>query len=171
MIDLTDRANLLEVVELLIDAMRRSDPDYVRTHGCQQCTGEDWDTAIQAGEDVLEAELSRDSWKREAEMNQEAADASAGYAARLAEEESAHRVTAGIFASTLVRADAAEARIKPLEETVAAQYAHNVLLEVRLQKVMARCADLLDEDQFNELDALARLTDSAIPVHSSVVQP
>ena len=95
--------------------------------------------------------------------------------ARLAEEESAHRVTAGIFASTLVRADAAEARIKPLEETVAAQYAHNVLLEVRLQeaidcctikdnrnlwleirlqKVMARCADLLDEDQFNELDAM-----------------
>jgi hypothetical protein len=24
-----------------------------------------------------------------------------------------------------------------------------------LQKVMARCADLLDEDQFNELDAIA----------------
>jgi hypothetical protein len=37
--------------------------------------------------------------------------------ARLAEEESAHRVTAGIFASTLVRADAAEAR---LAEAVAA---------------------------------------------------
>lgn len=55
MIDLTDRANLLEVVGLLIDAMRRSDPDYVRTHGCQQCTDEDWDNAIQAGEDVLEA--------------------------------------------------------------------------------------------------------------------
>jgi hypothetical protein len=28
-------------------------------------------------------------------------------------------------------------------------------LEARLQKVMARCADLLDEDQFNELDAIA----------------
>ena len=52
------------------------------------------------------------------------------------------------------RAMKAEARIKPLEETVAAQYAHNVLLEVRLQKIMARCADLLDEDQFNELDAM-----------------
>jgi hypothetical protein len=28
-------------------------------------------------------------------------------------------------------------------------------LQIALQKVMARCADLLDEDQFNELDALA----------------
>ena len=26
--------------------------------------------------------------------------------------------------------------------------------EARLQKIMARCADLLDEDQFNELDAM-----------------
>jgi uncharacterized coiled-coil protein SlyX len=56
------------------------------------------------------------------------------------------------------RAMKAEARIKPLEETVAAQYAHNVQLEVRLQKIMARCADLLDEDQFNELDAMTRTT-------------
>lgn len=55
MIDLTDRANLLECVALLVDAMRRSDPDYVRSHGCKPCSGEDWDTAIQAGEDVLEA--------------------------------------------------------------------------------------------------------------------
>ena len=39
----------------------------------------------------------------------------------------------------------------------------------RLQKIMARCADLLDEDQFNELDALARLTDSAIPVQPNGV--
>ena len=28
-----------------------------------------------------------------------------------------------------------------------------------LQKIMARCADLLDEDQFNELDAMTRATD------------
>jgi hypothetical protein len=28
--------------------------------------------------------------------------------------------------------------------------------EARLQKIMARCADLLDEDQFNELDAIVR---------------
>ena len=32
-------------------------------------------------------------------------------------------------------------------------------LTARLQKVMARCADLLDEDQFNELDAMTRATD------------
>lgn len=55
MIDLTDRANLLEVVELLVDAMRRSDPDYVQAYGCEHCTDEDWDTAIQAGEDAIEA--------------------------------------------------------------------------------------------------------------------
>ena len=30
-----------------------------------------------------------------------------------------------------------------------------------LQKVMARCADLLDEDQFNELDAMTRATVTA----------
>ena len=34
--------------------------------------------------------------------------------------------------------------------------------EARLQKIMARCADLLDEDQFNELDAIAR-ADSEFP--------
>ena len=33
--------------------------------------------------------------------------------------------------------------------------------EARLQKIMARCADLLDEDQFNELDAIVRATVSA----------
>jgi hypothetical protein len=101
--------------------------------------------------------LSPSSWLEDQQRKIDALEA------RLAEEESAHRVTAGIFASTLVRADAAEARIKPLEETVAAQYAHNVLLEVRLQKVMARCADLLDEDQFNELDAMTRATVQVTP--------
>jgi hypothetical protein len=55
MIDLTDRANLLECIALLVDAMRRSDPDYTAAHGCEQCTDVDWDAAIQAGEDCLEA--------------------------------------------------------------------------------------------------------------------
>ena len=32
--------------------------------------------------------------------------------------------------------------------------------EARLQKTMARCADLLDEDQFNELDAMTRTTET-----------
>lgn len=36
-------------------------------------------------------------------------------AKKLAEEESAHRVTSGIYASTLVRADAAEARLAEAE--------------------------------------------------------
>ncbi len=56
------------------------------------------------------------------------------------------------------RAMKAEARLQPLEETIVAQSARNVLLEARLQKIMARCADLLDEDQFNELDAMTRAT-------------
>ena len=54
------------------------------------------------------------------------------------------------------------------EGTSNAAYWHDRAMkaEARLQKVMARCADLLDEDQFNELDAIARATDSA-----SAVQP
>ena len=39
----------------------------------------------------------------------------------------------------------------------------NLWLEIRLQKIMARCADLLDEDQFNELDAMTRTTET-VPV-------
>jgi hypothetical protein len=35
--------------------MRRSDPVYCKIHGCQPVNDEDWDTAIAAGEDVLEA--------------------------------------------------------------------------------------------------------------------
>jgi hypothetical protein len=54
-LDLTDPAELSEVIEILVDAMRRADPDYVLTHGCEPCTDDDWDTAIEAGEDALEA--------------------------------------------------------------------------------------------------------------------
>ena len=36
-----------------------------------------------------------------------------------------------------------------------------------LQKVMARCADLLDEDQFNELDAMTRATVTVSGVQDS----
>jgi hypothetical protein len=42
--------------------------------------------------------------------------------------------------------------------------------EARLQKIMARCADLLDEDQFNELDAMARATDPT-PGGGASVEP
>jgi hypothetical protein len=54
-LDLTDRAELLEVIALLVDAMRRSDPDYVESHLCAHCSEEDWDTALVAGEEALEA--------------------------------------------------------------------------------------------------------------------
>jgi hypothetical protein len=54
-LDLTDRTELLEVIDLLVDAIRRSDPDYCEAHGCEPCSDEDWDTALQAGEDSLEA--------------------------------------------------------------------------------------------------------------------
>ena len=37
-------------------------------------------------------------------------------------------------------------------------YERAMKAEARLQKIMARCADLLDEDQFNELDAMTRAT-------------
>jgi hypothetical protein len=55
MIDLTDRANLLECVAVLVDAMRRADPVYCASHHCPIVTDDDWNTAIAAGEDVLEA--------------------------------------------------------------------------------------------------------------------
>ena len=38
-------------------------------------------------------------------------------------------------------------------------YERAMKAEARLQKIMARCADLLDEDQFNELDAMTRAAD------------
>lgn len=49
------------------------------------------------------------------------------------------------------------------EGTSNAAYWHERAMkaEARLQKIMARCADLLDEDQFNELDAIARAAVSA----------
>lgn len=54
-LDLKAPAELLEVIGLLVDAMRRSDPDYCAAHECDQCSEEDWDIALAAGEDALEA--------------------------------------------------------------------------------------------------------------------
>lgn len=54
-LDLKAPAELLEVIACLVDAMRRSDPDYVQSHGCVPCSDQDWDTAIEAGENALEA--------------------------------------------------------------------------------------------------------------------
>jgi hypothetical protein len=52
--DLTDRAELVEVIAVLVDAMRRSDPEYVACHLCEPCSEADWDTALAAGEAALE---------------------------------------------------------------------------------------------------------------------
>lgn len=43
-----------KVIRQLVDAMRRSDPDYAKSHGLQPCYAEDWDAALEAGEDWLE---------------------------------------------------------------------------------------------------------------------
>ena len=49
---------------------------------------------------------------------------------------------------------AAEARLAEAIECCTIKDNRNLWLEIRLKKIMARCADLLDEDQFNELDAM-----------------
>lgn len=43
-------------------------------------------------------------------------------------------------------------------------------LAARLQKIMARCADLLDEDQFNELDAMTRAADPTSEILSTTAK-
>lgn len=63
------------------------------------------------------------------------------------------------------RAMKAEARLAEAQEQAKADrlvvdeaYRNERIAKARLQKIMARCADLLDEDQFNELDAMMRTT-------------
>lgn len=51
---MTREAELLGVIQQMVQAMRRSDPDYTQAHGCEQCSDDEWDDAIQAGEDALE---------------------------------------------------------------------------------------------------------------------
>lgn len=59
--------------------------------------------------------------------------------------------------------DALAARLAEAVECCTIKDNRNLWLEIRLQKVMARCADLLDEDQFNELDAMTRAADPQSP--------
>ena len=54
-LDLKAPAELLEVIAVMVDAMRRADMAYCVTHGCDLVSDEDWDIAIAAGEDALEA--------------------------------------------------------------------------------------------------------------------
>ncbi len=56
----------------------------------------------------------------------------------------------------LAHIDALAARLAEAIECCTIKDNRNMWLEIRLKKIMARCADLLDEDQFNELDAIAR---------------
>ena len=41
-------------VKQLVDVLRRSDPDYVRSHGVEPTMDEEWDKAIEEAEDWLE---------------------------------------------------------------------------------------------------------------------
>ena len=54
-LDLRSRPELLEVIAVMVDAIRRSDLAYCRSHSVEPVTEEDWATALQAGEDALEA--------------------------------------------------------------------------------------------------------------------
>lgn len=39
----------------IVDAMRRSDPDYVASHGIEPCSDEAWDDALASAEELLES--------------------------------------------------------------------------------------------------------------------
>ncbi len=67
--------------------------------------------------------------------------------------------------------DALAARLAEAVECCTIKDNRNLWLEIRLQKIMARCADLLDEDQFNELDAMTRTTETVNGDSASAVQP
>ena len=43
-----------EVIERMLDVMRRADPEYVKAHGLEPCMDPQWDMAIQVAEDHLE---------------------------------------------------------------------------------------------------------------------
>lgn len=47
-------ATALSALRALIDVMRRSDPDYVQSHGCAPCVDDEWDYALEQAEDVIE---------------------------------------------------------------------------------------------------------------------
>ena len=61
--------------------------------------------------------------------------------------------------SVAIELGTTKARLAEAVECCTIKDNRNLWLEIRLQKIMARCADLLDEDQFNELDAMTRATD------------
>jgi len=58
---MTDHCNARYSLVLyrLVDAMRRADPDFAASHRVEQTTDEQWDIAIEMGEEMLD-ELSTD---------------------------------------------------------------------------------------------------------------
>lgn len=111
---------------------------------------------------LAEAELSRDSWKREAELNQQAADESAEYARRLAEVEQTireHRYHAGEQGATIVglrsRLAEAEAEKSEYHGKAAALMVRSDTLAARLAEVHKTLAPLVDDDN-RPVEALAR---------------
>ncbi len=73
--------------------------------------------------------------------------------------------------SVAIELGTTKARLAEAVECCTIKDNRNLWLEIRLQKVMARCADLLDEDQFNELDAMTRTTETVNGDSASAVQP
>lgn len=47
-------SNPIAIIRELVDVLRRSDPDYVESHGVEQCTDDEWDAALEKAEDFLE---------------------------------------------------------------------------------------------------------------------
>ncbi len=54
-VDLKDRAELLEVIGVMVDALRRFDVQYCKAHEVEVVTDEELDIALAAGEEALEA--------------------------------------------------------------------------------------------------------------------
>ncbi|MDQ5904845.1 MAG: hypothetical protein QG672_2439 [Pseudomonadota bacterium] len=73
--------------------------------------------------------------------------------------------------SVAIELGTTKARLAEAVECCTIKDNRNLWLEIRLQKIMARCADLLDEDQFNELDAMTRTTETVNGDSASAVQP
>ncbi len=72
--------------------------------------------------------------------------------------------------SVAIELGTTKARLAEAVECCTIKDNRNLWLEIRLQKVMARCADLLDEDQFNELDAMTRVTDPTSEILSTTAK-
>ncbi len=53
---MSETERLRAALAACVDALRRADPAYCALHGVSIVTGDEWDAALQAAEDALEAE-------------------------------------------------------------------------------------------------------------------